>query len=116
MVQYQCSTSSQRSGRRRGEVVVTFIDISQTRAAVDAPKISEHRFRSILDNAHNIAVQGYDQQRRVIYWNQASESFLWLSQRRSTRAKDRRTIAVPAPSAEFIENFDDMLKHDMPQL
>ena len=31
------------------EVVVTFIDISQTRAAVDALKISEHRFRSILD-------------------------------------------------------------------
>jgi PAS domain S-box-containing protein len=96
------------------EVVVTFIDISQTRAAVNALKISEHRFRSILDNAHNIAVQGYDQQRRVIYWNQASESFYGYPNIEAVGQKIEELLLPIADRAEFIENFDEMLKHDTP--
>ncbi len=34
--------------------------------------VPEVRFRSIFDQIENIAVQGYDHQRRVIYWNNAS--------------------------------------------
>ncbi|MFD2204853.1 PAS domain-containing sensor histidine kinase [Kiloniella antarctica] len=34
--------------------------------------VPEVRFRAIFDQIENIAVQGYDQERRVIYWNNAS--------------------------------------------
>ncbi|WP_258393961.1 bifunctional diguanylate cyclase/phosphodiesterase [Halomonas sp. SL1] len=33
---------------------------------------SEQRFRSLLESLPRVAVQGYDRQRRVIYWNEAS--------------------------------------------
>jgi PAS domain S-box-containing protein len=33
---------------------------------------SENRFRSLCENIPNVAVQGYDRERRVIFWNQAS--------------------------------------------
>ena len=34
----------------------------------------ESRFRSLFEQVSNIAVQGYDAERRVIYWNAASEA------------------------------------------
>jgi diguanylate cyclase (GGDEF)-like protein/PAS domain S-box-containing protein len=34
---------------------------------------NEKRFRELLDKLPNIAVQGYDRHRRIIYWNKASE-------------------------------------------
>ncbi|EWH01186.1 putative bifunctional diguanylate cyclase/phosphodiesterase [Halomonas sp. BC04] len=33
---------------------------------------SEHRFRALLESLPKVAVQGYDRDRRVIYWNEAS--------------------------------------------
>jgi len=38
-----------------------------------ALRASEHRFRTLFEQTPSIAVQGYDAQRRVIFWNQASE-------------------------------------------
>lgn len=35
---------------------------------------SEQRFRGLLESLPKVAVQGYDKQRRVIYWNEASEA------------------------------------------
>lgn len=94
------------------EVVVTFIEITETRQALDALKISEHRFRSILDNANNIAVQGYNQQRQVIYWNQASEYFYGYSHDEAL-GKTVETLLLPENErAPFIEGFEEMLKHE----
>ncbi|WP_020590457.1 PAS domain-containing sensor histidine kinase [Kiloniella laminariae] len=42
--------------------------------------VPERRFRSIFDQVQNIAVQGYDQNRRVIYWNSASTSLYGYSE------------------------------------
>ncbi len=33
---------------------------------------SEQRFRALLESLPKVAVQGYDRDRRVIYWNEAS--------------------------------------------
>ncbi|SDL80870.1 PAS domain S-box-containing protein/diguanylate cyclase (GGDEF) domain-containing protein [Modicisalibacter muralis] len=43
------------------------------RATPSQPVESEQRFRSLLESLPRVAVQGYDRQRRVIYWNKASE-------------------------------------------
>ncbi|MFP4579666.1 MAG: PAS domain S-box protein [Candidatus Sumerlaeia bacterium] len=47
---------------------------SRCREAEAALAASEERFRKILDHVEIIPVQGYDAERRVIYWNKASES------------------------------------------
>ena len=42
-------------------------------------KASEQRFRSLFEQMPNIAVQGYDTRRQVIYWNAASEALYGYS-------------------------------------
>ena len=49
------------------------LDITETLRQEQALRDSEQRFRSLFENILNIAVQGYDLERRVIFWNQASE-------------------------------------------
>lgn len=39
----------------------------------EALRASEQRFRDLVENVPNIAVQGYDRSRRVTFWNAASE-------------------------------------------
>jgi len=34
---------------------------------------SEKRFRNFIDEISSISIQGYDEERRVIFWNNASE-------------------------------------------
>jgi diguanylate cyclase (GGDEF)-like protein/PAS domain S-box-containing protein len=47
-------------------------DISQQQHDQQALYESEQRFRQLFEQTPHIAVQGYNRQRQVIYWNQAS--------------------------------------------
>ena len=49
-------------------------------AAQRALGASEARFRTLFENTPNIAVQGYDAPRRVIFWNHASERLYGYTQ------------------------------------
>ncbi len=46
--------------------------IARLEEAEDRLSESEKRFRSLVESVPNIAVQGYDKNRRVIFWNTAS--------------------------------------------
>ncbi len=46
---------------------------AETQQYQQALRASERRFRTLFEQTPSIAVQGYDAQRRVIFWNQASE-------------------------------------------
>ena len=50
------------------------IDISEDLRKQEELKKSEMRFRTIFNQIDSIAVQGYDENRNVIYWNNASET------------------------------------------
>jgi PAS domain S-box-containing protein len=54
-------------------------DITERKQTEAAFRESEERFRRIIEDISNIAVQGYDEQRRVAYWNKASENLYGYS-------------------------------------
>lgn len=49
------------------------LDVTEEIQREKALHASEQRFRSLFENSPSIAVQGYDAERRVIFWNYASE-------------------------------------------
>ena len=57
----------------------THTDITKRKQAEEALEESEKRFRSLFEDVPNIAVQGYDRQRRVVFWNTASEGLYGFS-------------------------------------
>ena len=60
-------------------VAVTIVDITDRKQAENDLKISESRFRELFESTDAISVQGYDANRKVIYWNPASESLYGYS-------------------------------------
>jgi len=55
-----------------GRILGTVQNISAQKRDESALRESEQRFRLLFEQTPRIAVQGYDRERRVIYWNQAS--------------------------------------------
>jgi len=55
-------------------------DITERKQMEEALRESEKRFRKILEDVSNIAVQGYDEERRVTFWNKASEKLYGYSE------------------------------------
>ena len=60
-------------------VIATFQDISDRKQVESALQKSEQRFRSLFESTPKISVQGYNQHRQVIYWNDASEELYGYS-------------------------------------
>ena len=56
----------------REALVVLGRDITLRKRTEDSLRESETRFRNLLDQLEHIPIQGYDAERRVIYWNTAS--------------------------------------------
>ncbi|WAC45275.1 PAS domain S-box protein [Pseudomonas sp. SL4(2022)] len=56
----------------QGEVLGTIQNITTQKRDENALRESDLRFRQLFEQTPRIAVQGYDRERRVIYWNQAS--------------------------------------------
>ena len=54
-------------------IVGTTMDVTDRLRAEDALRASEERLSAIIENTPNVAVQGYDAEGRVLFWNRASE-------------------------------------------
>jgi PAS domain S-box-containing protein len=82
-LEYPCDSPSRRrwfeatvtpfQGNGRPGAVIVHVEITSRKAAQRALEESEKRFRALVETVPNIAVQGYDPQRRVVFWNAASE-------------------------------------------
>ncbi len=72
-IEHECRTVLDRDDRPLGRRGV-HRDITARKHAEELLRLSEERFRSLFEDVDNIAVQGYDQDRRVIFWNRASQA------------------------------------------
>lgn len=71
------------------------IDITAKVIAQQALAQSEARFRGLLEHLPNVAVQGYDRNKRVIFWNKGSETLYGYSVEQAMGQTMSRLI-VPA--------------------
>ena len=86
------------------EVLIVVRDISEqteleaVRQQVEAALVeSERRFRTLFEDTPKLAVRGYARDRRIIYWNQASEQLYGYS----------AAEAIGQPVEELIVPFED---------
>ena len=85
------------------EVLFMMRDISDRKQAEAALVESEQRFRSLFESTPNIAVQGYNQHRQVLYWNQASEELYGYTQEEAIGQSLEDLILPPETQHQFIE-------------
>ena len=74
-------------------IVRDITDLKNAELALDQ---SERRLTTIFNQVPSIAVQGYDRQRRVIYWNQASEE-LYGYTRAQALGRKLEELIIPPP-------------------
>ena len=78
-------------------------DITRRIEMEQALRDSEQRFRSLFEHADAVAVQGYDSQRRVIYWNRASEALYGYRREQAMGRPMEDLILPPARRQEMVE-------------
>ncbi|WP_051603007.1 EAL domain-containing protein [Simplicispira psychrophila] len=81
-------------------------DISDLKKAELALAQNEKRLATIFNQVPSIAVQGYDRQRRVIYWNQASEALYGYTHTQALGRQLEDLIIPPSMRASMIQLVD----------
>lgn len=76
-------------------------DITDLTRAKDALTESEHRFKTIFEDLPAISVQGYDKDRRVIFWNRASETIYGYT-REQAMGRRLEDLIIPEPMVEAV--------------
>ncbi|MDQ7831142.1 MAG: PAS domain S-box protein [Desulfovibrionaceae bacterium] len=93
---------------------VEFRDITEHKRAEEALKANELRFRTLLDDVDMVAVQGYDQDRRVIYWNKASQRLYGYAEAEAL-GRNLEDLIIPGPLREaVIQGVRDWLDNGTP--
>lgn len=75
---------------------------------------SERRFQELLDQLPIIAVQGYDQSHRVIFWNRASEQLYGFRREEALGRRLEELIIPPELRPQLSAAIDAWLQHGKP--
>ena len=87
-------------------------DISTTKRALKSLQISEQRFRKIFEKMPNIAVQGYNHARDVIFWNKTSETIYGYTEEEAIGEKLENLIIPPELKDMVITATDNLLHYN----
>lgn len=89
-----------------GQTLGTVQDISNQKRDEIALRESEQRFRRLFEHTPRIAMQGYDRERRVIFWNQASTQLYGYSLQEAM-GKRLEELVIPAPMRNQVASTID---------
>ncbi|GGK75293.1 EAL domain-containing protein [Amphritea balenae] len=91
-----------------------FLEITEHKMAELLIRESEYRFRELIESLPAIAVQGYDEERRIIYWNDASAQLYGYSGQEAIGQKLETLFIPPEMSEQVIKEHYNWLHHDQP--
>ena len=97
-----------------GRLSGTLQDISSQKHDEEALRESEQRLRQLFEQTPRIAVQGYDQQHRVIYWNQASTQLYGYAPHEAMGKTLEQLIIPPAMRQQVLNDVQCMLSGGTP--
>ncbi len=101
---WECRPWYHQDGSLGGMVMYTEVITEQIRME-QALRDSEARLRAVFDHVDGIPIQGYDTQRRVIFWNKASERLYGYS-RAEALGRAAEDLLIPAEQREaFLAQF-----------
>ncbi|WP_432472609.1 EAL domain-containing protein [Amphritea sp. HPY] len=89
------------------------LDITDQKMAELLVRESEFRFRELIESLPAIAVQGYDEERRVIYWNDASTALYGYSSMEAIGRKLEDLIIPPELKDQVIEAHRSWLEQGL---
>ncbi len=73
-----------------------------------ALRVSEERIRATVENTPYVAVQWYDHNGRILYWNRASENmFGWKSEEAVGKTLDQ-LLLTPEDAAAFVKSLEEI--------
>ncbi|WP_052741886.1 PAS domain-containing sensor histidine kinase [Kiloniella litopenaei] len=81
---------------------------------IETSSLPEARFRAIFDQIENIAVQGYDHNRQVIYWNNASTKLYGYTENEALGEKLEDLIIPDEMRNHVITVHQDWLAKNIP--
>jgi PAS domain-containing protein len=88
-----------------GKILGTLQNISTQKRDESALRESEQRFRQLFEQTPRIAVQGYDRERRVIYWNQASTQLYGYAVHEVMGRRLEELIVPPQARSKVVSNI-----------
>lgn len=103
--EYQCDEEVRVAKSGDDEVLLIIRDITERKQFEAALRQSEERFRSLFESTPQIAVQGYRLDRRVIYWNEASEKFYGFTKAEAIGQQLEDLIIPPETKDPWIEDM-----------
>lgn len=86
----------------------------RTTRALAMAHANETKFRHLLETIPNVAVQGCDPDRRVIFWNAASERLYGYRQDEALGRLLEELIVPPSIRSQHIADLDRWAKEDQP--
>jgi PAS domain S-box-containing protein len=93
-------------------VQITARDVTDQKKAEQVLMESEMRFRFLVEDIPNIAVQGYNADREVILWNTASQRLYGYTREEAIGKKLEELIIPPRMRKRVISNIENWVKHD----
>ncbi len=73
---------------------------------------SEQRFRHLVNDLPKIAIQGFDVERKVVYWNHTSEALYGYSEKEALGRKIEELIFPDSKKNDIVHTFQNWISND----
>jgi len=96
-------------------ITATSVDITERKLINNYIKENEKRFRELIESLPQIAVQGYDKNHQVIFWNKASQNLYGYS-REEAEGRAMEELIIPSPIRAEVRNNINNWMHGGPPI